>query len=196
MDVTPMVGANSPFFSRTGMLGIYLDWARQRWNKYVVSYSLKMQGDAVVDGLAAARRAWARAGRRAEWASWARRSRSAWAVPAAVLAAAGGLFLMRRRAARRDAAEPRAAECRPLPRAYSRLVRRLSALGHRRSAGAPMSEMVRSAAALRPELRAVSERFLDLYQRDRFGPTPLCDEEAREAGRLAARLRREAPSAR
>ncbi len=195
MDATPLFGENSPFFSRSGMLGIYLDWARQRWNKYVVSYSLKMQGDAVVDGWAAARRAFARAGRRAEWASWGRGPRAAWAVPAAVLAAAGTVFLLRRRAGGGKEAGSRPAGEPPLPRAYSRLVGRLAARGHRRSAGTPLSDMVRSAANLRPELRAEAARFLDLYHRDRFGPLPLSEAEAREAARLAGRLRREAPAA-
>ncbi len=196
MDATPQLGEDSPFLSRTGLVGIYLDWARQRWNKYVVSYSLKMQGDAVVDGWATARRALARAGRRAEWVSRGRGPRGTWAVAAAGLAAAGLLVLARRRNARRAAEGPGSAGHPPLSRPYARLFRRLAALGHRRSPGTPMSDMVLSAAALRPGLREEAARFLDLYHRDRFGRLPLSAAEAREAACLAGRLRREAPPAR
>ena len=196
MDATPLLGEDSPFFARTGALGIYLDWARQRWNKYVVNYSLKMQGDAVVDSWSAARRAWAWAGRRPARGSGAWRARAGWAVPAAGLAAAGLLLLWRRRAVRGAADGPRSPGGPPLPRPYARLARRLAALGHRRSPGTPLSDMVLAAAALRPELRAGAARFVDLYHRDRFGPRPLSADESREAVRLAALLRRGAPAAR
>ncbi len=196
MDATPLLGEESPFFTPTGALGIYLDWARQRWNKYVVNYSLKMQGDAVMDGWSAARRAWAWAGRPPGRRGPASRPlRPGWAVPAAGLAAVGLLLLRRRRAAQGAAAEPRSAGP-PLPRPYARLVRRLAALGYCRSPGTPLSDMVFAAAASRPGLRAGAARFIDLSHRDRFGPRPLSPAEAREAGRLAAMLRRGASAAR
>ncbi|MGE5189736.1 MAG: DUF3488 and DUF4129 domain-containing transglutaminase family protein [Gemmatimonadota bacterium] len=195
LDATPSLGEGSPFFARTGAAGIYLDWLRQRWNKYVVSYSLKMQGDAVMEGWSSLRRARAWAARRAAPLSTTGR-RAAWAVPAACLAAAAGLLVLRRRRAPGGTARPRSAGDRHLPRPYARLLGRLQALGHRRSPGTPLSEMVLSAAAARPELRADAVRFVDLYHRDRFGPAPLRAADFREAVRLAARLRREAPAAR
>ncbi len=196
LDATPPLGEDSPFFARTGALGIYLDWARQRWNKYVVNYSLKMQGDAVMDGWSAASRAFRRAGRGPRWDPAAWRPRAPWAVPAAGLAAAGLLLLWRRRAVRGAAGDSRSTGEPPLPRPYARLARRLAALGHRRSPGTPLADMVLAAAARRPEMRGGATRFLDLYHRDRFGPRPLSPDESREAARLAALLRRGASAAR
>lgn len=196
LDATPQFGENSPFFARTGMIGIYLDWARQRWNKYVVSYSLRMQGEAVIDGWSAARRARAWASRPAAWAPGGGLRKAAWSIAAGGIAAWMFLLLRRRRAALGPAASPDSGGHPLLPRPYARLVRRLAARGHRRSPGTPLSHMVRSAAALRPDLEPAAVRFLALYHRDRFGPFPLSPAESREAARLAARLRREAPAAR
>jgi len=196
MDATPQLGENSPFFARTGMIGIYLDWARQRWNKYVVNYSLKMQGDAVMDGWSAARRARAWAARPDAWTPGGSLRRTAWGVAATGLAAGLLLLVRRRRAVSGSAAPPDPGGHPLLSRPYARLVRQLAARGHRRSPGTPLSDMVLSAAALRPELHAEAVRFLDLYHRDRFGPLPLSRAESLEAVRLAVRLRREAPSAR
>ena len=53
---TPPLGEDSPFFARMSRIGIYLDWAKQRWNKYVVNYSLQMQTRAVSGGWFALRR--------------------------------------------------------------------------------------------------------------------------------------------
>lgn len=196
LDATPEFGENSPFFARTGAIGIYVDWVRQRWNKYVVNYSLKMQGEAVMEGWSSLRRARAWAARPAAWPSPGGRLRTPWAVPAAFLAAAACVLLLRRLRARGSAAaRARSAADPPLPRPYARLLARLAVLGHRRSPGTPLSEMVMSAAALRPELRADAVRFVDLYHRDRFGPLPLRAADSREAALLAARLRREAPAA-
>ncbi len=194
LDATPQLGESSPFFTRTRAVGIYLDWARQRWNKYVVNYTLKMQGDAVVEGFSAALRARAWAIR--PTAPGGRRLRALWALPAAGLAAGALFFVLRRRAFRGAAAGPGPGGYAPPSRPYARLARRLAARGHRRSAGTPLADMVLSAAALRPGLRDAAARFLDLYHRDRFGPLPLSREESREAVRLAVRLRREAPAAR
>jgi len=196
LDATPQLGESSPFYTRTGMVGIYLDWAQQRWNKYVVNYSLKMQGEAVMDGWSAARRARVWAARPAAWAPGGSLRRAVWAVTGAGLAGALFLLLRRRRAARGGAAARESARHPPLPRPYARLARRLADLGHRRSAGTPLSDMVLSAAALRPELGQEAVRFLALYHRDRFGPLPLSPAESREAAGLAVRLRREATAAR
>src|SRR3970282_1017484 len=57
LDATPPLGEDSPFFARTGTIGMYLDWPRERWNKYVVNYSLAMQAEAVSGGWFALRRA-------------------------------------------------------------------------------------------------------------------------------------------
>jgi len=56
LDATPAAGDSSPFRTRTGVLGLYADWLRQRWDKYVVNYSLGMQADAVRGGIRAVRR--------------------------------------------------------------------------------------------------------------------------------------------
>ena len=196
LDATPQLGENSPFYARTGIVGIYLDWARQRWNKYVVNYSLKMQGEAVMDGWSAVRRARAWAARPAAWAPGGGLRRAAWAVTCAGLVAAFLLLLRRRRAVRGGASTRESGGHPPLPRPYARLARRLADLGHRRSAGTPLADMVLSAAALRPELRPEAVRFLGLYHRDRFGPFPLSPAESREAAGLALRLRRGVTAAR
>ncbi|TRZ97003.1 MAG: DUF3488 domain-containing protein, partial [Deltaproteobacteria bacterium] len=56
LDATPPSGAFSPFRTRTGTIGLYADWLRQRWDKYVVNYSMRMQVDAVKEGVRAVRR--------------------------------------------------------------------------------------------------------------------------------------------
>ena len=56
LDATPPTGDSSPFRTRTGTIGLYADWLRQRWDKYVVNYSMRMQADAVKEGVRAVRR--------------------------------------------------------------------------------------------------------------------------------------------
>ena len=56
LDATPPSGDSSPFKTRTGTIGLYADWLRQRWDKYVVNYSMRMQADAVKEGVRGVRR--------------------------------------------------------------------------------------------------------------------------------------------
>ncbi len=186
VDATPPLGENSPFFARTGTIGMYLDWARQRWNKYVVNYSLRMQAEAVSGGWFAMRRAGIRF-RGMFGRPGARVARSA----AAILIVAAGLLAWRmcavwtaQGAGRDGTRDPR------LPRPYARLIRRLTAAGRRRSPGTPLEEMLLPAAGETPGLLPDAERFLSLYHRDRFGPRPLSAGESSEASRLADLLRR------
>src|SRR3990172_11004694 len=57
LDATPPQADSSPFRTRTGILGLYADWLRHRWDKYVVNYSMRMQADAVKGGVRTVRRA-------------------------------------------------------------------------------------------------------------------------------------------
>jgi transglutaminase-like putative cysteine protease len=192
LDATPPLGEQSPFFARTGKLGIYMDWARQRWNKYVVDYSLRMQAEGVSEGWAALRRA--RAGMLHAFAPGVDlRLRAgqlaAFLLPLALLAVLLRKYL-RPASGRVAPAGGGKGEARP-PRQYARLLRRLAAHGHRRSPGATMEEMLLRAAGGKQGLAGDASRFLDLYHRDRFGPIPLSPVESREAARLAGRLGRE-----
>ncbi len=187
IDATPPQGENSPFFSRTGTIGMYLDWGRQRWNKYVVNYSLRMQAEAVSGGWFAMRRAGARLRGMAGF-SGARHTRKAAAI---LLAAATGWIAWRLRPGRDGRGPARDARGEsPLPKPYVRLIRRLATSGLRKSPGTPLEEMIRSATCASPRLLPEAERFLFLYHRDRFGPRPLSAGESSEAFRLADRLRR------
>jgi transglutaminase-like putative cysteine protease len=188
LDATPPMGEDSPFFSRTGRIGMYLDWAVQRWCKYVLNYSLETQMKAVSGGVFAMRQAGGqlREGIRKEAGNIVR------VAAACMLAAAMFLFAWRmfggaplpyRRGTKKG--DP------PLPWPYARLLRRLSAAGHRRSAGTPLEEMVMEAADRKTELLPDAARFLALYHRDRFGSRPLASGESAEASRLADILRRE-----
>jgi len=191
LDATPPADGISPF-ARTGMIGIYVDWARQRWNKYVVNYSLRMQTEAVVQGWKSVRRS-----------TWNLRDMFRGSpLPRGDLSALAGLFagfaaLLAWRFAkrRRPNGRPGLFSPKPLPRAYSRLLRSLAAKGLRKSPGTTMEEMVRLASAGTPTLEKTARRFLRLYHRDRFGPAPLPDEEELEAARLADTLRRGLSSA-
>ncbi len=187
LDATPPLGEDSPFFARMGRIGIYLDWAKQRWNKYVVNYSLQMQAKAVSGGWFAARRSVIgirRAMRRPE-------GQVSRAAAALVLAAAAILFARRmgRGAAFRRRRGTKTGDL-PLPRSYARLLRSLSRAGYRKSAGTVLEEMVLAAAAGKPDLLPDAARFLSLYHRERFGPKFLSSGESVEACRLAEKLRR------
>ena len=187
LDATPPLGEDSPFFARTGTIGMYLDWSRQRWNKYVVNYSLAMQAEAVSGGWFALRRA-------------TMRIRGAIGMPAGNLARGGfavGMaavaLLLAWRTGRSGASRyPRGTSegDSPLPRPYARLFRRLSSAGRRRSPGTLLEEMLLAAVGENPHLLPDATRFLPLYNRDRFGPRPLSSAESTEAARLANLLRR------
>lgn len=188
LDATPSSGDASPFRTRTGTIGLYADWLRQRWDKYVVNYSMRMQADAVREGVRAFRRSgdvfrlrgWggiAGAGRRA--AGWA-------------LLAAPALYLLHRllRKRRTSAGKGSPVGLPPLPGPYARLVRRLDRNRIRRHPGETLEEALTAAVRSRPELSADAARFLGLYHRDRFAPAPLPPKAREEAYRLAVRLRR------
>lgn len=192
LDATPPLGEQSPFLSRTGLPGFYLDWTRQRWNKYVVNYSLKMQADGVAGGWTALRRARARIVDALSPGRARRLPAGRFAALALAAAACLALALGFLRGAMRGGSGPRRSRgALPLPRPYARLVRRLSAAGYRGSPGATLEEMVRRAAKGIPGLLPDAHRFLDLYHRDRFGRRPLSPSEFREASFLAGRLGRE-----
>jgi transglutaminase-like putative cysteine protease len=187
LDATPPQGENSPFFARTGMFGLYFDWARQRWNKYVVNFSLQMQAQAVSGGWFALRRAGIQIrGAIREPNSHFFRGAGAFGLAAVVFLIAwhmrGGGSSLRFRGTREGNTR--------VPRPYARLLRHLSAAGHRRSPGTPLEDMLLAAAGKIPGLLPDAFRFLSLYHRDRFGPRPLSVEESSEAVRLADALRR------
>jgi transglutaminase-like putative cysteine protease len=188
LDATPPLGEDSPFFARMGRIGIYFDWAKQRWNKYVVNYSLQMQAKAVSGGWGTLRRS-ANGIRRAI----RRPDGQAARVAAVFVLAVAALLLAWRARGRRNSPFPRGMRKGeiPLPRPYARLLRSLSAGGHRRSSGTPLEDMLLEAAGNIPPLLPDVARFLSLYHRDRFGPGPLSSGESTEAGRLADLLRRD-----
>jgi len=188
LDATPPPGDSSPFRTRTGTIGLYADWLRQRWDKYVVNYSMRMQADAVKEGVRTVRRTGA-AFRFRGWdgiGGTARRT-AEWA-----LLAAPALFLLYRllRKRRDLAGKGSPPGLSPLPRPYARLVRRLDRNRSRRHPGETLEETLTAAVRSRPDLSEDASRFLGLYHRDRFGAAPLRPEAREEAFRLADRLRR------
>ena len=191
LDATPPLGEQSPFFARTGKAEIYIDWVRQRWDKYVVNYSLKMQAEGVAEGWGAL--AMTRAGVARALAPGKEHRRRAAPLTAALLAAILAAALLRRILGGGGRIGMAAGEggTAPLPRPYARLLRRLVSAGCRRTPGATLEEMMREAVRDRPSLDGDAARFLALYHRDRFGAFPLPPPETREAGRLAVRLGRE-----
>lgn len=189
LDATPPAGEGSPFFVKTGVMGIYLDWARQRWNKYVINYSLKMQAEAVS-------RSWTTI-RRARWSlrdrirGWEGLPRGRTAAGAAVVAAcAVSLAWILRKRFRPPVAPGTGRAGERLPRSTARLLKFLASKGFRGSPGTTLEEMLDLAVKGSPFLAEEAARFLRLYHRDRFGPCPLPEEESRESARLADRLRR------
>jgi len=197
LDATPPLGENSPFFARTGKVGIYIDWARQRWNKYVVNYSLKMQAESVSEGWAALRRARALMSRGFA-PGGDLRSRAGFLAAALLPTFLLGALLWRFLVGGGSRNGPDAVQGRGEPRAprpYARLLRRLAACGYRSSPGTTLEEMLHHASRRKPDLSAAASRFLALYHRDRFGAFPLPPAEFREAARLSEQLGREiAPS--
>ncbi|MDA8180418.1 MAG: transglutaminaseTgpA domain-containing protein [Deltaproteobacteria bacterium] len=188
LDATPPSGDSSPFRTRTGTIGLYVDWLRQRWDKYVVNYSMRMQADAVKEGVRAVRRTGA-AFRFRGWGGigGAARRATGWA-----LLAAPALYLLYRllRKRRNSAENGSPPGLPPLPGPYARLVRRLDRNRFRRHPGETLEEALTAAAGSRPDLSGDAVRFLGLYHRDRFGPEPLPPEAREEAFRLADLLRR------
>jgi transglutaminase-like putative cysteine protease len=188
LDATPPSGDSFPFRTRTGTIGLYADWLRQRWDKYVVNYSMRMQADAVREGVRSVRRT----GTAFRFRGWdgvggvARRAAS-WSL----LAAPALYLLYRLLRKRRNTAETGSPPgLPPLPGPYARLVRRLARNRLRRPPGETLEETLTAAVRSRPDLSADTARFLGLYHRDRFGPAPLPPEAREEAFRLANRLGR------
>ena len=188
LDATPPSGSSSPYRTRTGTIGLYADWLRQRWDKYVVNYSMRMQVDAVKEGVRAVRRT----GAAFRFQGWdgiggAARRAAGWA-----LLAAPALYLLhrRRRKRRTFAGKGSPIGLPPLPGPYARLVRRLDRNRFRRHPGETLEETLTAAVGSRPDLSEDAARFLVLYHRDRFGPAPLPPEARKESFRLANRLGR------
>ena len=187
LDATPPSGVSSPFRTQTGTIGLYADWLRQRWDKYVVNYSMRMQADAVREGVRRIRRT-GTAFRFRGWdgiAGTARRA-AGWA-----LLACPALYLLHRfLRRRRTPAGKESTPCLPpLPGPYARLARRLDRNRFRRHAGETLEETLTVAVRSRPDLSEDAARFLGLYHRDRFGPAPLSPEARKEAFRLAKQLK-------
>jgi hypothetical protein len=151
LDATPPLGEHSPFFTRTGRVGIYVDWARQRWNKYVVNYSLKMQAESVSEGWAALRRA--RAVMSHGFAPGRDLRRRAGFLAAALLPSfLLAAFLWRVLGGRESRNGPDAVRDRGntrAPRPYARLLRRLAACGQS-SPGTTFEEMLHRASRRKP----------------------------------------------
>ena len=188
LDATPPPGEDSPFLVRTGKAGLYVDWLRQRWDKYVVNYSLRMQAEAVAGGWSAVRRT----GKAIRFPAGSGMLKRPLRTAALAVATALPLFLLwrlyrKRRGAR--AVLPSGGADR-LPPPYARLARRLERAGYRPAPGTSMEGMLAAAVRSRPRLSGDVGRFLFLYHRDRFGPRLLPPEEREEAFRLAVRLRR------
>jgi hypothetical protein len=174
---------------RTGTIGLYADWLRQRWDKYVVNYSMRMQVDAVREGVRAVRRT-GMAFRFREWDGIGGAARRA---AGGTLLAAPALYLLYRllRKRRNSAGKGSPTGLPPLPGPYARLVRRLDRNRFRRHPGETLEETLTAATRSRPELSEDAARFLCLYHRDRFGPASLPPEARTEAFRLAKLLKRE-----
>ncbi|GAB4241107.1 MAG: hypothetical protein OHK0028_19450 [Deltaproteobacteria bacterium] len=188
MDATPAAGGTSASRAGTGSIGLYADWLRQRWDKYVINYSMRMQADALEAGVRTARGTasaflWRgggdRSGETVRIAAWL------------ILLCAPASLLLRRvlRARRAPSGERRRPGDPRLPRPYARLLRRLERGGFRRSPGEPMAEALGAAVRRHPRLSDDAARFLALYHGDRFGAVPLPPDLRKEAFRLADRLR-------
>jgi transglutaminase-like putative cysteine protease len=188
LDATPPTGDSSPFGTRTGTIGLYADWLRHRWDKYVVNYSMRMQADAVKEGVRAVRRTGtAFRFRGLDGIGGAARRAAGWAL----LSAPALYLLYRLLRKRRNSAWKRSTPgLPPLPGPYARLVRRLDRNRFRRDPGETLEETLTAAVRSRPDLSEDAARFLCLYHRDRFGPAGLPPKAREEAFDLADRLRR------
>jgi transglutaminase-like putative cysteine protease len=188
LDATPSSGDSSPFKTRTGAIGLYADWLRHRWDKYVINYSMRMQADAVRQGVRAVRRN----GSAFRFRGWAGIGGAARRAAGWSLLVAPALYLLFRLHRKRRNADGigSSSGLQPLPGPYARLVRRLDRNRLRRLPGETLEETLNAAVRSRPDLSADAARFLGLYHRDRFGPAPLPPEARVEAFRLANRLGR------
>jgi len=186
LDATPPSAASPPFRTRTGTIGLYADWLRQRWDKYVVNYSIRMQAEAVKDGVRAVRRTGT------AFRGWDGIGGTARRVAGWALLAAPALYLLYRllRKRRHSAGKGFPPGLSPLPAPYARLARRLDRNRFRRHPGETLEDTLAAAVQSRPDLSEDAARFLGLYHRDRFGPGPLPPEERGEAFRLANQLGR------
>jgi transglutaminase-like putative cysteine protease len=182
LDATPSQGETSPFLRKTGVFWLHVDWLRQRWDKYVVNFSIRTQAAAVTGGWSALRKVRREFGTR--WGRWARLPSTTAALPALLAGCASYLLFRRRRKAARSATGNAARF--PLP--YARLLRRLERSGYRSYPGLPMEEILGAAVRARPEISADAARFVALYHRDRFGPLAPDPEARAEAFRVAERL--------
>jgi hypothetical protein len=192
LDATPPSGDSSPFRTKTGTVGLYADWLRQRWDKYVVNYSLRIQADAVKDGLGTLRRT----GTAFRVQGWDKIGAAARRTATWTLLAVPALLLLRRRlrTRRNPGNDPSPAGRPPLARPYARLARSLDRKRFRCHPGETLEDTLSAALRSRPDLSPDAARFLGLYHRDRFGPAPLSPAGRKDAFRLANRLRREIPS--
>jgi hypothetical protein len=188
LDATPPSGGSSPFRTRTGTIGLYADWLRQRWDKYVVNYSIRIQADAVRKGVRAVRRT----GTAFRFQGWDGFGGAARRAAGLSLLAAPALYLLYRllRKRRNTGGKGSPPGLPPLPGPYARLVRRLARNRLLRPPGETLEETLTAAVRSRPDLSADAARFLGLYHRDRFGPAALPPEAREEAFRLANRLGR------
>lgn len=191
LDSTPPPADSSPFRTRTGVLGLYADWLRHRWDKYVVNYSVRMQADAVKGGVRAVRRT----GKAFRIEGLGGAGQAVRRGAAGVLLAAAAFFLLFRflRKRRKSRGEASPSSLPKLPGPYARLVRRLDRSRFRRNPGETLQEALTAAIRSRPGLSEEAARFLRLYHRDRFGRVPLAPKVREEAFRLARRLRRGIP---
>jgi hypothetical protein len=185
MDATPPQGETSPFFQKTGIFGLHVDWLRQRWDKYVVNYSMRTQAAAVAGGWSAFRSTRKAFG---TWGGIWLKAMARWAAVPGLLAG-GAIYLLYRRR-RRQGNRGGNRDPRRLPVPYARLLQRLERSGYRPSPGISMEGMLGTAVRTRPELSEDAARFLALYHRDRFGPAPRDRAVRAESFSLADRLRR------
>jgi len=180
LDATPPQNEGSPFFRRTGFLGLHVDWMRQRWDKYVVNYSMRTQAAAVARGWSTIRRS-----RAAIANGLAGRALAAVAGTALAGSAVGWLLWYRRRRGRGRTKTKQAR----LPAPYGRLLRTLERSGYRTSPGLAMEALLAAAVEARPDLAGDAALFLAAYHRDRFGPVPPDPELRADAFGRAERLR-------
>jgi transglutaminase-like putative cysteine protease len=187
LDATPPPADSSPFRTRTGILGLYADWLRHRWDKYVVNFSMRMQADAVKGGVRTVRRA----GLAFRFRGWKEIGGAGRRVAGILLLAAPGFYMayrfLRKRRESRGEGSPSVGP--RLPGPYARLIRSLDRNRFRRNPGETLQDTLIAAVRSHPDLSEDAARFLRLYHRDRFGPAPLAPESREEAFRLASRLR-------
>jgi len=196
-DPSPRAAFEAAAFPMSGWLLKYFDALRMRWNRYVIDYSLTDQA-ALAVGLRyqsfALRRSVSQA-----WDHWtfqaSRRLRALWRdygfLAAALLAlAAAAAVLLRRRGSLPDLAAvwPFGARRRKRTIAfYERALRLLARRGHTHPPSVTAREFAERFAD-RPELREPVAELTALYERVRFGETPLTPDDSRHAAALLSQL--------